>query len=418
MNLVGHFCIGIITLGLCIATSLAQTTYTVTEIGTLGGPVSLAFGLNNSGTVVGISSTANDPDVLRAFRWINGSIIDIGTLGGPSAQAFGVNDAGQITGQAETKDSIPFNETFHAFRWQNGTMLDLGTTGGQSSRGMAVNAAGLVVGASQVCIADPKHPGGPCIPVGNEFAFFWNGNSSDDLGGLLGSSDSSALGINASNQVVGQSITVNGFTQPRHAVLWQNGQPLDLGTLGGANSFAFDVNDAGLVAGFSDDASNTSQHPFIYDIRTGQMTDMGLPPDFTSAQAVAINGSGQMVGVASNCCQTAAFVFDGAAMHDLNTLIPKGSGWNLSEATDINDAGWIIGHGTHNGADRSFLLKPVIKGCGPDIDCSGTVNVADLLAVINSWGASGGGGPADINHDNVVNAADLLAVINAWGPHP
>src|SRR4029453_1860599 len=289
MNLVRHFCIGLVTSGLCIATSLAQTTYTVTEIGTLGGPASNALGLNSSGTVVGISSTANAPDVSRAFRWINGSIIDLGTLGGPSAEAFDVNDAGQITGRAETKDSIPFNETFHAFRWQNGTMLDLGTTGGQSSRGWAINAQGLVVGASQVCMPDPKNPGGPCFPVGNEYAFFWDGNSSDDLGGLFGSSDSSALGINASSQVVGQSVAVNGFTTARHAVLWQNGQPLDLGTLGGVNSWAFDVKYAGIITGFSNDASNTAHHPFIYDISTGQMTDMGLPPGFVSGEAIAIN---------------------------------------------------------------------------------------------------------------------------------
>ena len=65
---------------------------------------------------------------------------------------------------------------------------------------------------------------------------------------------------------------------------------------------------------------------------------------------------------------------------------------------------------------------PAVNPCPSDIAPSGgngVVNVADLLAVITSWGACPPGScPADINHDNVVNVADLLAVINAWGPCP
>jgi lysophospholipase L1-like esterase len=52
--------------------------------------------------------------------------------------------------------------------------------------------------------------------------------------------------------------------------------------------------------------------------------------------------------------------------------------------------------------------------CDADVDASGTVNIADLLAVIGAWGSNRG--PADVNHDGIVNIADLLAVIAAWGP--
>ncbi|HEY3242561.1 MAG TPA: DUF3466 family protein, partial [Phycisphaerae bacterium] len=377
MNLGISSGVAVATIGLRIAAAFGQVTYTVTEIGTLGGPTSSALALNNTGTVVGISNTSAAPGVSRAFRWIDGGMIDLGTLGGPSAEAFDVNDAGQITGRAETADSIPFNETTHAFRWQDGTMLDLGTTGGQSSRGWAINAQGFVGGASQICWYDPKNPGGPCFPVGNEYAFFWDGNSAIDLGGLSGSSDSSALGINASAQIVGQSIAVNGSATARHAVLWQDGQIADLGTLGGVNSWAFDVNDAGIVAGFSDTSTNLAHHPFIYEIETGQMTDLGVPAGFSSAEALAINSAGQLVGAAFSCCEVVAFFYDGSAMHDLNELIPPSSGWTLTEATDINDAGWIVGHGLHNGAERGFLLKPASAGCGADINCDGDVDLGD-----------------------------------------
>jgi hypothetical protein len=57
--------------------------------------------------------------------------------------------------------------------------------------------------------------------------------------------------------------------------------------------------------------------------------------------------------------------------------------------------------------------------CAPDIapeGGDGTVNVDDLLLVINSWGPCGKGEcAADIVQDGVVNVDDLLAVINAWG---
>ena len=66
--------------------------------------------------------------------------------------------------------------------------------------------------------------------------------------------------------------------------------------------------------------------------------------------------------------------------------------------------------------------------CPADIAPSGSgnniVDVDDLLAVINAWGACADPNncPADIappgRGDDTVNVDDLLAVINAWGPCP
>ena len=61
-----------------------------------------------------------------------------------------------------------------------------------------------------------------------------------------------------------------------------------------------------------------------------------------------------------------------------------------------------------------------------DIDGNSSVNVSDLLAVINAWGPCGNPNncPADIAPpgppvgDDSVNVSDLLAVINAWGACP
>jgi len=52
--------------------------------------------------------------------------------------------------------------------------------------------------------------------------------------------------------------------------------------------------------------------------------------------------------------------------------------------------------------------------CLSDIYEDGTVDVLDLLLVINFWGNSGGDG--DVNYDGAVDVIDLLGVIDAWGP--
>jgi hypothetical protein len=50
-----------------------------------------------------------------------------------------------------------------------------------------------------------------------------------------------------------------------------------------------------------------------------------------------------------------------------------------------------------------------------DVNRDGTVNVADLLAVIATWGPCPPPCAADVNGDGAVNIADLLLVISHWG---
>jgi len=57
--------------------------YTLTDLGTLGGTFSQAYGVNDKGWVVGYSSTEGD-SALHAFLWHRGVMTDLGTLGGGS----------------------------------------------------------------------------------------------------------------------------------------------------------------------------------------------------------------------------------------------------------------------------------------------------------------------------------------------
>ena len=53
--------------------------------------------------------------------------------------------------------------------------------------------------------------------------------------------------------------------------------------------------------------------------------------------------------------------------------------------------------------------------CAADITGNSVVDVDDLLAVIDGWGAAG---PADITGNGIVDVDDLLAVIDGWGVCP
>jgi probable HAF family extracellular repeat protein len=145
--------------------------------------------------------------------------------------------------------------------------------------------------------------------------------------GALGGSESMAQAIRGGN-VVGEA-AVDGSDV--HAVLWsaRTYAPRDLGTLGGPNSAALAVNDAGTVVGWANDSPDPTQTAaFIWD-RTGGMQSLGL-----DGVATAINDLGQVVG---QTAEGQAFVLQGSAPLVLTNLAGR------SRASAINNAGMVAG---------------------------------------------------------------------------
>ena len=80
---------------------------------------------------------------------------------------------------------------------------------------------------------------------GSDHAFLYGGGTMKDLG-TLGGADSTAFDINDAGQVVGAAKTAGGF---HHAFIYRGGKMTDLGTLGG-DSCAYHVNSKGQAAGY------------------------------------------------------------------------------------------------------------------------------------------------------------------------
>src|SRR5437667_376956 len=80
------------------------------------------------------------------------------------------------------------------------------------------------------------------------------------LGGTGGILLTRAQGINAAGKVVGSSPTASFRA---HAFAWSNGVMTDLGTLGGSESSATAINEAGQIVGASLLPGDGARHAFL-----------------------------------------------------------------------------------------------------------------------------------------------------------
>ncbi|PWU15914.1 MAG: HAF repeat-containing protein [Verrucomicrobia bacterium] len=348
--------------GMLSASAFAQ--YSITELGGLGGVypsspalVSEAYGINNSGQVVGYAFTTSGNK--HAFLYSAGAMTDLGTLGGSSSQANGINNSGQVVGHAY----LAGNASYHAFLYSGGGMADLGTlSGGINSDAYGVNRNGQVVGSS------------------DQYAFQYSGGMMSYL--TLGSG-SWASGVNDQGQIVG----VYEVSGTESAFLYNGTVATYLGHLGGGQSAATGINTNGQISGWSYLPGGSIYHAFVYS--GGRMSDLGsLGGNFSAANA--INDNGQLVGYSlTTAFAKHAFLYSGGVMLDLNTVTPSNSGWTLTSAQAINDKGQIVGYGTNPlGQTDAFLLTPIPE------PSSGVLLV--IVGIVLSFRLFG-------QHDNVVS---------------
>src|SRR5262249_3338725 len=200
-----------------------------------------------------------------------------------------------------------------ALRWESGGRKGLGSVGGPDAFDPIINERGQVAGDSYTDWKPNPTTGIPTV-----HPFLWENGQMLDLGSL-GGTFAGIDWLNNRGQVVGLMTLPDDEVQ--HPFLWDRGTLIDLGTLGGSNGEAVTVNDAGEVAGVAD-LPNGLHNAFLW--KNGVMTDLGNLG--VTSFPHGMNSKGQVVGasrVSRSPSQTSAFLWEkGGPMIDLNTLIP------------------------------------------------------------------------------------------------
>jgi probable HAF family extracellular repeat protein len=228
------------------------------------------------------------------------------------------------------------------------------------------------------------------------------------LGGPSSYGSSDAIGITPAG-AIGTADTpvpdpfspncLNGDCFVKHAIVWRNGVLTDLGAIpgnnGGNSSYAFAINNAGLIAGISETGGIDpgTGYPNIDPViwQNGTLIDLG---NFggTQGNAFMVNNRGQVVGNALNtitdpysfggqfpgATQSRAFLWEKGVMTDLGTLGgPDATAPFISQSGLV--AGWSYTSYTPNPDTGIPTIDPFLWRNGQMIDLGtlgGTIGYA------------------------------------------
>jgi len=298
--------------------------YTITEIAAPGMTWIEVTAVNNRGDVAGYfrSPQPGVPfEAEQGFLWSNGALRP---LGFPSSirnsRIFGMNDKGVLVGGVGGGN---------AYTWQDGTWTDLGFKG----EGRSINKSGAIAGISNI--------------TGFPRGFFYSNGVFWEIGQPSGFLQSSAFSVNDKNTVVG-TMEVNTIGN-RHGFVWSGGALTDVGTIGGPSSQLNAINSHGYAVGWSFDRD--------FGIAAvqwqGELSRLFNEPG--THVATSVNDHGAVVGT----IDSGAFLYDSGVLTRLDQLPDVvNNGWTGLIPSAINDSGWIVGRGFHNGQPRGFVIAP------------------------------------------------------------
>ena len=372
-------------LGLTAAASYAQT-YSLTDIGTIGGLEIQGLAINNSGQITGSFRKTNGRSCIPLLEALLHLLMIVALptpAGWTSSYGLAINDSGLITGGYEDPNVMTTGLLDPAFLYtpaigpsEPATMIVLPWFQPIGVPfGTGINNSGQIIGS---LYSGPTSAGFVYTP----------GVGSTPLPTLAGwPTGDSAYGINNSGQVTGtlfgdSMFSVSAFLYTPAGGPSAPATMIPLPTLAGwAGSYGYAINDAGQVTGAflygpTCSAGACQQNTFVYSpagAPSAPATIMPLPMSNGSSWSLpfSINISGEITGeFLDDNHNLRAFVYSPilpATVSDLNLLVdsntPLPVNVTLVVAPGINDRGWIVANGSNN---HVYLLKPVSTSNPPN----------------------------------------------------
>lgn len=257
-------------------------------------------------------------------------------LPGKSHAVFSLDNAGTPVGYADSRIFLDGNgfDTFLAAYWTQSTAPNFIDLAPRYIAGEAREASfnnRFIVGEMYNRDTEKWH------------AFLWD--KTNPSATKTSTSNSYGAAVNSRGEVVGQ--------KDGRAYAWNTAfAGFFLNAPGAALTEARKINDAGQI--IVDGTFNGKTGSYLYE--NGNL--IPFSDTFDVIKASNLNNNGEVVGAARKSDGGVfAFVWSKAdGMKNLNEAIREDSGWQLTEATGINDKGQIIGYGDLNGKLRSFVL--------------------------------------------------------------
>jgi probable HAF family extracellular repeat protein len=342
-----------------------------------------ARGINDAGTVVGLSSPLDSPGH-RPVVFQNGTLRVLEPLPGAPGKvgsAEAINQQGIVAGFPRTD------------AWQ----VTLWDTSGTRRSSIPVpedsiyEATILKLNEQGVILISGKRTSHQNMGAQGVDGFIVNNGALTWLGYLTAIPWMDAVDMNSSSQVVGRSAwfyhtgsTIDDWWDvwhewvSHHPVLWSSGTLRDIGVFGRttdctraarcASGSALAINDRGDVVGYAED-SNLVKRPFLW--RNGTLIDLAV---FLGKNAVAraINNRGQIAGDGEGV----AFLWDNGVARVLGSL--DGA---YTEVTGINEQGDVIGTAlTASGEQHAFVFtdnRMIDLGLGLPNACASTATAVN-----------------------------------------
>jgi uncharacterized membrane protein len=296
--------------------------------------------INNNGVVVG--GCGNGDATERFFIWSRAEgmrLLSAELTGGIRDGVMDINDRGEVVGWVDAAAGTA-DWASHPFVIREGVLQRL-LQGEKAGVAAAINNRWF-----DGTFEDP-----------GQFGFLYLAGAFTDLGELQPNE------INDAGVIVGSIVNQSTYEA---AALSPSGL-VKLGTFGGPQSAAADINNAGTAVGWADTPESYvcvrsicyKARAFKWSAAEGRVDLGALFDQGHISRATAINGAGHIIGWHGLPGeQGRAFIYtDKGGVHELDEYLPSGSGWELVEAADINDRDEVVGMGLYRGEARAFLLE-------------------------------------------------------------